>query len=204
MKNLNYLLFGSLIVLLNSCTSYPIDPIEGDPIKAGLSENCNFINLSPDLEIPTPEYPGYEGETVPIDIDNNGTNDISFGYYQYSGNQGSNENFDVAALNSEVLIIVDEDDPRIFEVGNVIKCDDTYSSGNYDLYDYDFTYAHASDSREDEIVETGIWKNVDRKCIVFKFLVAGEWRLGWIKIGMTDDNNKLIVYEYAYSKEAGC
>ena len=199
MRNLTFLLFVSMALILHSCTSYPPEDLDVS-IKAGLSENCNFVDLSPDLEIPTPDYPGYQGEDVPIDIDHNGTDDIAFGYYQYSGNQGSNTNFDVSALNSEVLIVVDGVDPKIYEVGDLITIGENYQSDNYDLYDYDFTYSHASDSHEDEIVETGIWKNVDRKCIAFKFLVAGEWRLGWIKIGLTDDNNKLIVYEYAYEK----
>lgn len=203
MRKLLPLIILTIVFIFGSCVEYGTPDLT-TPLKAGLSANCNFTDLVPDLEIPTPDYPGYEGEDVPIDIDKDGTDDFAIRYYRYSGNYGSSRSFYIKALNTDAMISVIETDTKVYDIDEVLLCDDNYSSDSFVLYDMEFVYAHASDSGEDETTETGLWKDIDRRCIAFKFLVAGEWRLGWIKIGLVEENRKLIVYEYAYGKEAGC
>ena len=88
---------------------------------------------------------------------------------------------------------------RAYYEGEEIKCDDYYSDDNLTL----ITYEKENLSAEQEPKRTGNWLDVDKKYLCFKFLISDIWHIGWIQIGFPNEDNKLVIYKYAYSNVPG-
>jgi hypothetical protein len=168
-------------------------------IKTGKTKNCAVTSFDSIMTLPGPDYQYGEDEIL-FDLDDDRVNDVGFYYYLYHGNLGASLGFMVRTLHENALMAVDSANPVILGADETISGDMSFESGQFDLYEYKRTAYHQTESGEEEIVTSGVLKDQDHQYVAIKILMGSRWKLGWIKVGLVNDNNLLNVYSFGLSK----
>lgn len=176
-------------------------------VNAGIAndnKHFHYYDFSPDSVLPGSIVENPWGEyDLFLDINNNKEYDLKFKYNVEYRDQYW-QHFEVQTLHSDFYIAVEDtvNYPSIFQYSDPIECNLNFKKGKFIFIDIlnivDPATGESFSSTE------GLWFDIDRDCLAFKFKTNKNWCLGWLKIGFSHNNSKLVLYEYGYQENINC
>ena len=210
-----YFLFSFFLILLSSCNKEkkePIAPITGITPFIIEYNNPNILlnDIKPDTTIESFQVPNY----FQIDLNSDGQDDFKFSVfnmYAFGGLVLALSNLRVESLNKDSYIVVDSifphvdlhgdtiihqssvDSvyPKVFSLGDTITIHEHWENGNFNILRSGWEIPPT-----DKHYYEGYWWNLDEKYIGIKC----KGLIGWIKIGISNNNRSIKIYEFALSK----
>jgi len=182
-------------------------PSGNDELFAEIANDNNkflYYDINPDSILPDLNQGNPHGVfTMDFDVDGDGSIDLTFKYIS-EFDELFKRYFDIETVDSSFYISIEDSTeyPRVFNYGDPIDCNMNFRSGKFIFLDIEVVINH--NTGESSSSAFGNWFHINRKSFAFRFFKNNEWNMGWMNIGFTYDNSKLVIYEYGYERDFNC
>ena len=143
----------------------------------------------------------YQVITFPIDLDSDGTEDISFYIKRISDFYlAFYSDFEIHSLNDKLKIITNDSilTPKILEIGDTLNTKKSWKKADkLSLLDINYSFFNRMDT---EII--GNWYNISNKYIGFLIENENNPTYGWVKLSIPETGwiTSLTIHEVGYIK----